>query len=99
VALAYDGFDWDAGNRAKCQKHGLTVEEIETFLRNDPLIAPDLRHSLSEQRFLAVGRDSRGRGMFVVFTMRKRDGLTLLRPLSARYMHRKEIEGYEAKNR
>src|SRR3954470_7988126 len=99
MAIGWDGFDWDAGNRAKCTKHGLTIGAIETCLRGDPLIAPDLRHSVNEQRFLAVGRDSGGRGIFVVFTMRERDGLTLLRPLSARYMHRKEIEGYEAKDR
>ena len=23
------GFDWDAGNRAKCQKHGVSVAEVE----------------------------------------------------------------------
>jgi hypothetical protein len=23
------GLDWDAGNRKKCQKHGVTLEEIE----------------------------------------------------------------------
>jgi uncharacterized protein len=45
---------------------------------------------------MAVGRNSRGRAMFVVFTMRQKDGKRLIRPLSARYMHKKEIEGYEA---
>lgn len=45
---------------------------------------------------MAVGRDSRGRAVFVVFTIRIRDGRRLIRPLSARYMHQAEIEGYEA---
>ncbi len=45
---------------------------------------------------MAVGRDSRGRAVFVVFTIRVRDGRRLLRPLTARYMHKAEIEGYEA---
>ena len=97
MAIAWANFDWDAGNRAKCQKHGLTIVEIEAFLLSDPLIAPDLRHSIGEQRFLAVGRNSRGRALFVVFTLRQREGETLIRPLSARYMHEKEIERYEAK--
>ncbi len=45
---------------------------------------------------MAVGRDSRGRAVFIVFTIRVRHGRRLIRPLSARYMHRTEIEGYEA---
>jgi hypothetical protein len=29
-----DGFDWDDGNRSKCQKHGMSIAEIEAlFLR------------------------------------------------------------------
>jgi hypothetical protein len=33
--------------------------------------------------------------VFIVFTLRKQDAGTLIRPLSARYMHRKEVEHYE----
>lgn len=95
--ITADGFDWDAGNRDKCQKHGLLIAEIEMFLLSDPRIAPDLGHSGREERLLAVGRNSRERAMFVVFTIRHRDGRRLIRPLSARYMHRKEIESYETK--
>jgi Uncharacterized protein conserved in bacteria len=98
MAVAADGFDWDAGNRDKCQKHGVSLAEIEAFLLKNPRVAPDLRHSGNEGRQMAVGRDSQGRALFVVFTIRIRDGLRLIRPLSARYMHRKEIEGYETEN-
>ncbi|MDO8875910.1 MAG: BrnT family toxin [Pseudolabrys sp.] len=94
--VAFDGFDWDAGNRQKCQKHGLSIAEIEAFLLADPRTAPDLRHSAREERLMAVGRGSRGRAIFVVFTVRVRDGKHLIRPLMARHMHKKEIEGYEA---
>jgi uncharacterized DUF497 family protein len=90
-----DGFDWDAGNLTKCQKHGVTIDEIETLLRGDPRIAPDLKHSGSEPRSVAIGRNNQGRAVFVVFTIRVRSGRTLIRPLSSRYMHNKEIEGYE----
>jgi uncharacterized DUF497 family protein len=89
------GFDWDSGNREKCQKHGLSVGEIEAFLRATPSVAPDHKHSQGERRFLAVGRNSQGRAMFVVFTLRERSGELLIRPITARYMHRKEIESYE----
>jgi hypothetical protein len=27
-----DGFDWDAANREKCSKHGVTIAEIEALL-------------------------------------------------------------------
>lgn len=95
--VAAEGFDWDAGNRHKCQKHGLSIAEIEAFLLSDPRTAPDSRHSAHEERIMAVGRDSRRRAIFVVFTIRMRGGRRLIRPLNARYMHKKEIEGYEAK--
>jgi uncharacterized DUF497 family protein len=96
MSVAAEGFDWDAGNRHKCQKHGISVAEIEAFFLSDPRIAPDLKHSVREERLMAVGRNSRGRAMFVVFTIRQKYGKRLIRPLSARYMHKKEIEGYEA---
>jgi hypothetical protein len=98
MGLEADGFDWDAGNRTKCQVHGLSVAEIEAFLLGDPRVAPDLKHSSREERFMAVGRSSQGRAIFVVFTVRTRDGRRFIRPLSARNMHKKEIDGYEAES-
>jgi uncharacterized protein len=93
--MQIDGFDWNDGNLAKCQKHGVSVEEIEALFRAGAYVAPDRKHSDEEQRQLAVGRSTTGRPMFVVFTIRQRDGLALVRPISARYMHAKEIERYE----
>ena len=29
--LRVTGFDWDGGNRAKCQKHGVSIAEIEAL--------------------------------------------------------------------
>ena len=89
------GFDWDEGNRAKCGRHGVPVDEIEALLAGDPLIAPDLRHSAVEDRLIAVGRNGEGRPLFVAFTLRARRGQTLIRPVTARYMHAKEIAAYE----
>jgi len=91
-------FDWDDGNRRKCEKHGVSIGEIETFLRGTPYVAPDHEHSLGEQRFLAVGRTAAGRPLFVVFVLRARDERFYIRPISARYMHRKEIQNYEKKS-
>ncbi len=89
-------FDWDSGNSGKCLKHGLGVDEIEAAFRSGALIAPDSKHSDKEQRYIAIARNAAGRPMFVAFTHRQRDGVTLVRPVSARYMHEKEVQKYEA---
>ena len=89
------GFDWDAGNRAKCQKHGVSLAEIERFFRQEIYVAPDPKHSHDEERYLAVGRSSKGRPMFVAFTLREQDDATLIRPISARYMHPREAKRYD----
>lgn len=94
----YEGFDWDAGNRAKCRKHGLSIAQIERLFESTIAILPDSGHSQRERRFRAVGRDLNGRAVFVVFTMRRRGENWLIRPISARYMHRKEIGTYEKEN-
>ncbi len=89
------GFDWDNGNRAKCQKHGVSIMEIEALLTGKPKIAPDMNHSAEEERYLAIGRTGTSRPLFVVYTLRNKKGKILMRPLHARYMHKKEIAGYE----
>ena|ERR1700683_2375388 len=92
------GFDWDRGNREKCCKHGVSIAEIEAVLSGSPLIAPDPVHSAREDRLIAVGRNTNGRLLFIAFTIRTRMGRQLIRPVSARYMHAKEIERYEAES-
>ena len=88
-------FDWDFGNSEKCRKHGVDLEEIEQALVADPIVMGDLRHSLVEARFHAVGRAASGRAVFVVFTIRSRGTEDVIRPISARYMHSKEVARYE----
>ena len=90
-----DGFDWDSGNIDKCRKHGVGVEEIESLMLGDFRFSPDPGHSLTEQRFIAVGRTLAGRALFVAFTLRDKDGAILVRPVSARYMHLKEASRYD----
>jgi hypothetical protein len=58
---AVAGFDWDDGNREKCCKHGVTREEIESLFRGGTLrLYPDPAHSVSETRYLGIGRDRHG---------------------------------------
>ena len=98
MALHVNGFEWDKGNRAKCEKHGLSVSAIENLFTRPLAILPDAAHSQSERRFRAIGRTEKGRGVFIVFTLRRKGDEVLIRPISARYMHRKEMEVYEKEN-
>jgi uncharacterized protein len=88
------GFDWDAGNAAKCEKHGLSRGEIEQIFRRSPLVVLD-RGDHGEVRLNAIGISPAGRHVFIVFSIRQRGGRSLLRPISARYMHEKEVRAYE----
>ena len=92
------GFDWDAGNRAKCHKHGVSVAEVEELFSRPLLIVPDTLHSETEERLWGIGKTASGRSVFLVFTIRERGGKRLIRPVSARYMHRKEVRNYEKDN-
>lgn len=89
------GFDWDAGNRIKCRKHGLSMGEIESLFHRPLGVFPDSAHSAGEERFKAVGKTDSGRGVLVAFTLRRHSGTMLIRPISARYMHAKEVAYYE----
>ena len=96
IKIQTTGFEWDAGNSGKCQKHGLSLNEIEDFFRQENIyIAPDINHSQKEQRFLAVGKSTKSKPMFVVFTLRNKGRSYLIRPISARYMHEREAKKYD----
>jgi uncharacterized DUF497 family protein len=83
------GFDWDAGNARKNEKHGVTRAEIEQiFFRQPLIIAPHSAHSAAESRYHALGRTDHERWLQVTFTLR--GGGILIRPISARAMHQKE---------
>jgi len=95
--MQFDGFDWDDGNWPKCGKHGVTQEEIEgAFDRSDMIVLVDAAHGIGEDRFLMVVLGFGGHhGLLVGFTWRQRGELKLIRPVTARFMHRKEVKFYE----
>ena len=88
------------GQRQSCQvrkARAFRFRYRKSFYR--PLaILPDAAHSERERRFRAIGRTAKGRGVFIVFTLRRNGDELLIRPISARYMHKKEIESYEKEN-
>lgn len=93
---ALAGFDWDEGNREKFQKHDVTLDEIEAVLSGRVRIFPDPAHSMVETRYLGIGISADGRYVLIAFTYRVIEGKRFIRPISARFMHAKEIQHYEA---
>jgi len=93
------GLDWDNGNWPKCAKHGLTKDAIEAALSGELVIFDDPYDADIESRFRAIGKDKADREIFIVFCLRHRDGETLIRPISARYMHPREVAYYERQNK
>ncbi len=88
------GFDWDAGNARKNEKHGVSQSEAEAVFFNQPLLLlDDPHHGGQEVRFHAPGKTHEGRKLHITFTLRQGD--TLIRVISARAMHRKERAIYE----
>ena len=74
------------------------VSEVEELFSRPFLIVPDTLHSETEERLWGIGKTASGRSVFLVFTIRERAGKRLIRPVSARYMHRKEVRDYEEEN-
>lgn len=72
--------------------------KIESLFLRPIMILPDQVHSLTETRFKAIGRTAAGRHIFLVFTIRDKQGKSSIRLLSARYMHSMEVQHYEKEN-
>jgi uncharacterized DUF497 family protein len=90
------GIDWDGGNWPKCGKHGVSRVEIEDVLLGTPAVMPDPHPD--EPRLRAIGKTAAGRYVFLVFMPRQMGSNVLLRPISARFMHQKEVTHYENQN-
>ena len=93
------GFDWDNGNTQKCQKHGVSIVEVEQIFQENPAIFLDHKHSESEKRYYAINKNKKGRSILIVFTYRDKDNRVCIRPISARYMHQKEIDHFSNLNK
>ena len=87
------GLQWDAGNWPKCGKHGVSKRDIEGVIARHRYLIDDPH--LGEARFRCVGTSDEGRYITVVFTLREGSVGTFVRPISARFMHAKEVEAYE----
>lgn len=91
--IQLSGFDWDEANREKnWLKHKVDYKESEEIFFNKPLLIDEnVKHSSKEKRFEALGQTNKGRGLFVVFTIRGNK----IRIISARDQDSKERKKYE----
>jgi uncharacterized DUF497 family protein len=69
------------------------LSEIEFVLSHPVAIYPS--PAVKEKRNFAIGKKQQRTIRFCGFTIRQVHGQERLRAISARYMHRKEIERYE----
>lgn len=87
-------FQWDEGNKTKIYKRNITINDCEQAFNSDKIfIQRDHLHSETEDRYVLINQPKYYRHLFIVFTIRN----NLVRIISARYMHRKEIKSYEEK--
>jgi len=71
------------------------VEAIESLFLGPVMVQP--ARSTAESRLQAVGKTPAGRHVFLVFTVREKQGKQYIRPISARYMHAKEVRLFAQK--
>ncbi len=88
-------FEWDAGNSDKSyKKHGITPSEAEEiFLDEQLIIIKDIKHSQTEVRFIAIGKNFTNKILFVVFTIRN----SKIRIISTRPVNKQERAFYYEK--
>jgi len=86
-------FEWDSRKaRSNFAKHGVGFQEASTIF-GDPLslTIPEPEHSLSEERYITMGRAVTGKLLVVVHTERGDN----IRIISARRASRRERKFYE----
>ncbi len=66
------GFEWDQGNKTKNgEQHDVSNIECEQIFFNKPIIIKrDKAHSITENRYYALGRTNMNRLLFAVFSVR-----------------------------
>ncbi len=89
-------FEWDPLKaQANLRRHRVSFEEATTAFDDDlAMTMPDPIHSIGEERFVLLGRTSRGRVVVVAFTDRDVD-IPSIRIISARLADRGEHHDYE----
>jgi hypothetical protein len=87
-----EDFEWDAGNRAKLEKHQVNQDDVVSMFRSPIVFAGRIiEPAHDESRWLVLGKSERGRKLTLILTRRGER----LRPVSCRPMRRNERKVYE----
>lgn len=92
-------FEWDPEKeRANIKKHAVTFEEA-SYIFSDPyaLNKYDDAHSEDEERWVLLGKSLNEVMLVVVHTYRDKDGIELVRIISARKATGNECKVYESR--
>jgi len=86
-------FVWDSGNSDKNKRrHGVSNQEAEEpFFDKNNVIYRDTLHSMSEERYILLGKTKSNTILYIAFTYRR----TKIRVISARKINKKEVKYYE----
>ena len=88
-------FDWDGANRNHIAKHGISPEEAEQVIFNEPFDLM-LKQQKGEERTVQVGETDTGRILVVVTTWRQ-DRIRVVTAFPAKKRIRKFYERQKAK--
>jgi len=91
-------FEWDpAKAKTNRRKHGVSFEHAAgLFLDPAAISEPDDEHGEAEERWVTIGRDSRGRILVIVHTFRESSARgRRIRIISARKATKREVRQYE----
>lgn len=86
-------FVWNRGNSGKNEKkHGVSDQEAEEpFFDKQNVIYHDTFHSVTEKRYILLGKTKSNTILYIAFTYRR----TKIRVISARKINKKEVKFYE----
>lgn len=91
--MKIDGFEWDESNIVKnIVGHNTYPDEVEEAFYNKYKL-----RKTSQGRYLLYGTTDSGRYLFVVFIVKKQQGQSIARVISARDMTVKEKHYYKQK--
>lgn len=104
VIFKYKGwhFEWDSTKEVEnIRKHSINFECAAKFFRDgESLLDFDYKHSISEERWVALGLDDKGQLLSVCVTWRETEtGQTSYRIISAQKISGKKILGHRKRLR
>ncbi len=91
-----------SGDLARVHETGMgglqATSVIESLFTRPLAVLPDAAPFATRAPLSRHRPNGQEAGVFIVFTLRRKGDELLIRPISARYMHKKKIDAYEKAN-